>query len=774
MRSATWHDGRLAVGALATVLASVASLRAETVAEGVTFTTYNAPGPNRVHVVAADALRAEYKLKVGWAQGKRYYTARERTSQISARYDHPPEEDVLAAINGSFFDAANPPRLVGIGQTDGQMLDTPTFNPSYTYHTVMVGPSRRPVVRTNFAHAYGTIRFADGHQMPLNQYNFTMSGPLVPINGTTVFTPHFDTSTRTSFINPSLAVEVAVGDVSYPMRGDKEISGVITAIHAPTAGNNPIPAGGLVLSAWGSTASEILAHAQPGARLGVRIASGAPEYNNSDNALTGMGWIIRDGATYPTGWTSLESGASPYSRNPRTVLAWNAQQWFLVVCDGRSTPSVGMTFQEMADFLTGTLGATDAVNYDGGGSSTIVVDGTVRNVPSDGSERYVANAILLVRRDTATAFPLADEFPPAGRGPGWDDKFSYNGVIPFTPAASGGDGYVLQVMNPAGGVETVRRGDFGDTDYVVECDIYCEYRPEDAPDGYERYALFARDDGTGALDLAAGGYGKGNCYALTFDSHDGRVRAGKYVQGLFTDFMAEPMFLPSTAWRRFRIACAGSQITFSLDGATVASATDTTFPRGYFGLGYAEFFATDALMHGTRADRFEAYVAGTLPLAASAPVPAQAAACVPMDSDLAWTPGAGANSHDVYFGTAPPGVFQGNRTAATFDPGALEPDTTYYWRIDEVNENGTTPGVVWSFTTRHYRGDLDRDRDVDQADFGLLQACLTGVSVPSTDPACGRARQDADTDVDPEDVAAFLQCLGASGQTPDPECLCVP
>ncbi|MEM9236130.1 MAG: fibronectin type III domain-containing protein, partial [Verrucomicrobiota bacterium] len=74
----------------------------------------------------------------------------------------------------------------------------------------------------------------------------------------------------------------------------------------------------------------------------------------------------------------------------------------------------------------------------------------------------------------------------------------------------------------------------------------------------------------------------------------------------------------------------------------------------------------------------------------------------PLDSILEWTGGSGASSHDVYFGTSSPllaGDFQGNQSDTTFDPGPLSPNTTYYWRIDEVNAFGTTTGPTWSFTT---------------------------------------------------------------------------
>jgi len=87
------------------------------------------------------------------------------------------------------------------------------------------------------------------------------------------------------------------------------------------------------------------------------------------------------------------------------------------------------------------------------------------------------------------------------------------------------------------------------------------------------------------------------------------------------------------------------------------------------------------------------------PGAASSPGPANSATDVSVTADLSWTEGSGATSHDVYFGTSSPGASQGNQTATTFDTGTMNNDTTYYWRIDEINASGTTTGSVWSFTT---------------------------------------------------------------------------
>ena len=94
--------------------------------------------------------------------------------------------------------------------------------------------------------------------------------------------------------------------------------------------------------------------------------------------------------------------------------------------------------------------------------------------------------------------------------------------------------------------------------------------------------------------------------------------------------------------------------------------------------------------------------ADALPGQASAPSPADGATSVSVTANLGWTAGSGATSHDVYFGTDPTpdaGEFQGNQGGTSFNPGALTGNTTYYWRIDEVNATGTTGGDVWSFTT---------------------------------------------------------------------------
>lgn len=108
--------------------------------------------------------------------------------------------------------------------------------------------------------------------------------------------------------------------------------------------------------------------------------------------------LIEDGVVQKQ---SLYDGSSfATRRHPRTAVAFNARnkRISLVTVDGRQPSySRGMTLGELARFCRKRLGATDALNLDGGGSTTMVVKGKIRGRPSDGSERAVSSAIVLLR-----------------------------------------------------------------------------------------------------------------------------------------------------------------------------------------------------------------------------------------------------------------------------------------------------------------------------------------------------------------------------------------
>lgn len=90
---------------------------------------------------------------------------------------------------------------------------------------------------------------------------------------------------------------------------------------------------------------------------------------------------------------------------------------------------------------------------------------------------------------------------------------------------------------------------------------------------------------------------------------------------------------------------------------------------------------------------------GSLPGQVSGPEPTDGETGVGASQTLSWSPASGATSYNVYFGSAYPPSSIGNQAGLSYDPGGLEPSTTYYWRIDSVNGNGTTTGPSWSFTT---------------------------------------------------------------------------
>src|SRR5690606_22571114 len=125
---------------------------------------------------------------------------------------------------------------------------------------------------------------------------------------------------------------------------------------------------------------------------GTDILNGGPE-------------LVRDGRLHVTPATDgMVRPGDPsfyygwvHKRNPRTLAGVDAAgRTVLVTADGRSTESLGLSIPESAA-VARALGLRDAVNLDGGGSTTLVVDGDVLNDPSDAAgERPVGDALLIL------------------------------------------------------------------------------------------------------------------------------------------------------------------------------------------------------------------------------------------------------------------------------------------------------------------------------------------------------------------------------------------
>jgi hypothetical protein len=135
--------------------------------------------------------------------------------------------------------------------------------------------------------------------------------------------------------------------------------------------------------------------------------------------------------------------------------------------------------------------------------------------------------------------------------------------------------------------------------------------------------------------------------------------------------------------------------------------------------------------------------------AVGSPDPSNGAVDVKQTQVLTWSPSVFAASHEVYFGADKDAVknadtgspeYKGSRNlgSQSYDPGKLEWDTTYYWRIDEVNNtNPDSPwlGILWSFTTANFLV-VDDFEDYDAGENQIWFAWHDGLGfgTPGVDP----------------------------------------
>ena len=580
---------RLLAGLLTTVLVAWSALvPAEQLAPGADFFTIRTDHPSDVFVVKFDRSDPHLELAQGWSQGRRSATTREVLTGIVSRYNDPPEFDVLAGVNASFFGSGN--EIIGNLATGANYVQFP--DSSRSWPVFAYNDPGDMFISINPALTDRRLHFADSSSINIDMLNETRLGDTL-----VMYTRDWGPNTATAF----QAVEVVIEDVNFPMRLGKRMTGTVTGVRTGSDSvASTIPEGGVVLSARDGKADTLLNKVSVGDELSWRFRLADPLYNNSRMLVDGAGWILRDGAA-PTETWGFSSGFM--GRHPRTLLAWNDTHGFLIVVDGRSSQSVGMSFQEMAAFCRDELGATDAINLDGGGSSTMVADGTLRNNPSGGTQRAIPNAVLLVRRDRVE--PLeeeADTFPPEGRQLSWDDKFTPNPVQAFSPASPEGDGHVMVVEDPTGGFEVARAGNRWDRDYFAEAWVYLDHRPEDADEGFERSGIFVYDQGQGAFDSDR--FGGGNNYLMTFDSHTGEIIAGKTEDGVVTNFIPDTLAIEESGWHQFRIVAADCQVAYYLDGELIIQREDGTFSHGTAGVGYHSYFDDAALQRGARVDNF--------------------------------------------------------------------------------------------------------------------------------------------------------------------------
>ena len=216
----------------------------------------------------------------------------------------------------------------------------------------------------------------------------------------TLYTPRLGESTHT---NRRRGMEILISGLPLPLTPNYVHPYRVEDVSRD--GNSTIPRDGTIL--WISTRlkNSGVTEFDTGASGTLTLTLSPPEWNRVQHAIGGRLRLLKNGKINKTlvDMHHAEKRHTPgkrasvlnLSHEPRTALGYNADTLFLIVVDGRQPKySTGLTLYELASILI-ELGATEAINLDGGSSSTFVVNDAVINKPSGQREREVLNAVFI-------------------------------------------------------------------------------------------------------------------------------------------------------------------------------------------------------------------------------------------------------------------------------------------------------------------------------------------------------------------------------------------
>ena len=295
--------------------------------------------------------------------------------------------NALVAVNGGFFNRANG-EPTGVLKVDGRLVsDSSLARGVVIIHSPPGGPVS--LVFDRLA-AKMSLSFDDGtdvRTVPIDGVDTTRErGRLM------LYTPGYHEHTDTA---PTGAEWVLGGE---PLRVREVRVGF---------GRTRIPDDGVVLSYGGTRLPSALMALTVGVEASLstewRSAFGVPdeELERSQHIVNGAG-LLRRGGEILTDWKDegLQADDFTEGRHPRTLIGQDrAGRIWLIAVDGRGPDySIGMSFDDLQR-LCDRLGLTDALNLDGGGSTTMVVRGQIVNRPSDPiGARPVSDALIVTPR----------------------------------------------------------------------------------------------------------------------------------------------------------------------------------------------------------------------------------------------------------------------------------------------------------------------------------------------------------------------------------------
>ena len=291
----------------------------------------------------------------------------------------------VAAINGGFYrrDKAYAGAARGLQIVDGEILSAPNGGPCF-WMDVGGGPHIENI-KSQFQ-----IIWPDGRNTTF-ELNSERGDSSVVLYTPAMGTPTFATN------GIEFVLEKQDGGRWLPLRAGRAFPAKVKAVQQ--AGNPAFTPGTMIVSVGGKLAEQFR-KVQPGDTLQISTAT-SPSLSVARNALAAGPVLVRNGRRQKISAAPDDAyeSSSMIERHPRSAIGWNTDWYFLVVVDGRQRDvSDGMTLEELGGFLV-RLGCEEALNLDGGGSSTLWFDGSVRNNPCDGYERPIATSLVVVQKE---------------------------------------------------------------------------------------------------------------------------------------------------------------------------------------------------------------------------------------------------------------------------------------------------------------------------------------------------------------------------------------
>jgi len=376
------------------------------VAPGISYRDWTLPGPLRVFVARADRARDNWTLDTMIGQGS-LKSGMETVPGMVERYNDSvnfqgQRYEIKAAVNGDYYNMRT-------GVPPGQIISG-WFAKRFPFYGGGSGfvwtRDRRGFLGGDLVNdkKWQRVVFADSAEMEISNINGPRGG-----NELVLYTCHYADKTYTS--PDGVEVLVRMSSPMCIMPSSRDSRGEIVKVRN-NAGSTPIPFDHVVLSGHGKAAQQLLAHAKVGQQVHIDLR--LKDYGIKSVALPPQGWrkayasiggaceCVVDGKVPSEHWEAkarekakagVKYGAVLH--DPRTTVAMNDHYVYFIVVDGRSKQSTGMTFKQVGNFCVDHLKATYAITQDGGGSSTMWVDGKIMNVPSDGRPRPVANGYMM-------------------------------------------------------------------------------------------------------------------------------------------------------------------------------------------------------------------------------------------------------------------------------------------------------------------------------------------------------------------------------------------